>query len=120
MPITDVRFHKGTDVMKVYATLPHTVFIESIPSPKEIRELLPVYVAELAIKKGLHSPELLPAVLTHEQLHHTLRKLRQSEGHMGIHHPAGYIAIFQSELPAYQRKLLTLKAARKQFQRLSK
>ena len=120
MPITDVRFSKGTDVAKVVPSLPHTVFLESIPSDKQLRELLPPNVAELSIKRGLHSPELLPVVLTHEQLHHTLRKLRQSEGKLGIHHPAGYTAIFQSELPPHQRKLLTLAAARRQYRRLLK
>jgi len=120
MPITDVRFRKGTDVANIIAGLPHTVFIQSIPSDEKLREYLPPNVAKLAIKRGLHSPELLPIVLTHEQLHHTLRKLRQSEGMLGIHHPAGYTAIFQSVLPPHQRKLLTLAAARRQYRRLLK
>ena len=120
MPITDVRFSKGTNVARVISSLPRTVFLEFIPSDKQLRELLPPNVAELSIKRGLHSPELLPVVLTHEQLHHTLRKLRQREGKLGIHHPAGYIAIFQSALPPHQRKLLTLTAARRQYRRLLK
>ena len=93
-----------------WAEHPEAIRIAKEVPPEEVDTFLPAPAAKAYRKNQAPSKlhRLMPAILSHEQVHRTLEKLGQREGKKGIHVPAMYSVFLERLIPYNERRYPTV------------